>query len=724
MLKRAVGLALVVALAVGAGAAPAEEYPLELSGDSVRFVERPHRTVLATGQVHADYRGLSIAADELSADLDANTAVFKGHVVLTARGGDFEGETLFIDLETSHWEFAQPHSALPPAFFQGGVVAPVYLSARRVTGGGPTVLAEQGDFTTCDLAQPHYHLLAREVTIYPGRKLIARHTSLWLRNRRVLTLPYFWASLKEQTRQPFVPEVGNNEIDGRYLKTLFNYALSDTNWGTVHLDFMSRRGVGAGVDHNFSFPKGLAQLSLYQAANRATGETEFTGRFTDEQQLSSDTTLRLASDYRRHAAYYLAGSTVSTNSLQLTKQTHGSLTSLSLYDSRSQGFTDLGSTTLTFRHERSGPDLSGSFESSYERRTTFPGQADDQELNPRLQLLDRQRRLDLTLLASRRLDLDGNAFKGDDAYYVLDRLPELAATTDSARLGLASLARLPTRLELRVGEFHEQPTNLTAYRVYFGADASPRPIHLDSQTTLTAALRFRQTAYGDPDHTAQYAYGLTTNLRRGLAPHLTADLNYYLLQPEGYTPFQFDYLGRYQWAAGGLTYQRGLRQRASLLTGFDLQTNRWQDLMFRAETPLSRTLRLVGSTSYDVNRGEPRDLVAQTRFDDYRTAWSLGVRYDPRLRIWRRVSSELDWQATPKWRIAYLTGYDGLERRFIYNEVLLIRDLHCWEARLYYSQQRRLFQFDLRIKAFQWGPGGFGTGQFGQYLDTSQGQPY
>jgi len=723
-LRRRGGLAvaLIALLAGGAWAGPADS--LDVGADSVRYVEQPQRLVVAKGHVRVGYQGLTVTADELTADLDAETAVFKGGVVLSAEGGDFDGDTLFLDLRTRRWEFAQTRAALPPDFFGGGgVVEPLYLSARRVTGG-PTVLADDASFTTCSREHPHWRIEARHVTIYPGRKLVARRASLWVGEHRVVVLPHFWVSLKEPSRQPFIPQIGENDIDGRYLKTLFNYVMSESQWGRLHLDFMSRRGFGTGVDHNLSFAKGLSQLSLYQASNRETGDTEFTGRLTHEQQLADDTTLRLASDYRRYAPYYLAGSTVMSNTLNLTKQTSRSVTSLSLNDNRSEGYTDLGSTTLDLRHDRTGRGASRSFQAGYQRRTTFPGQADDQELTTRINLLDRQRRLDLTLLASRRFDLDGEAFAGDDYYYVLDRLPELVANTDLNRLGLAAAAALPTRLEVRFGRFHEQPTNLSAYRAYLGADASPKPLRLDSRTTLTTALRFQQTAYGDEDRTARYAYGLTSRLHRDLTPVLSADVNYYLMEPKGYSPFQFDYLGAYRWATTGLSYQRGLRQRASLLTGFDTRSSRWQDLMLRIETPLSRTLSLVGATSYDLNEGEQRDMVAQARFDDFRTALSLGLRYDPRISTWRRVSAELDWQATPKWRIGYLTAYDGLTHDFVYNEAVLTRDLHCWEARLYYSEQSDLLRLDLRIKAFEFGAGGFGTGRFGQRLDTSQAQPY
>jgi hypothetical protein len=301
--------------------------------------------------------------------------------------------------------------------------------------------------------------------------------------------------------------------------------------------------------------------------------------------------------------------------------------------------------------------------------------------------------------------------------------PEVALETDTYRLRASPLG-LPARMTLSVGNFSERPTSLEAYRVYFGYEGLPNTVRLGPATRLTADTRFRQYLYGDRDRTAQYAYGGNSRLEQDFGHHWQARLGYSLLEAKGYSPFRFDYIGSYRTAATDLVYRRGDRYRALLRTGFDANASRWQDVIALLELPLQRNLQLGISGGYDPNRGQPRDLLAQVRFGDYRTALDVSARYQPQTHKLQRVSTALDWVANPKWRVQLLTSYDGTQRQLVYGEMMVTRRLHCWEAIAYYSLQRNLFRLDFRITAFEWGKPDFSVGRYGQYIDTSLGEWY
>jgi len=200
-------------------------------------------------------------------------------------------------------------------------------------------------------------------------------------------------------------------------------------------------------------------------------------------------------------------------------------------------------------------------------------------------------------------------------------------------------------------------------------------------------------------------------------------LSYHLQEPKGFTPFRFDFVSPYRFLSAAFEFQKGAT-KASLLSGFDFENSRWQSLLLRANALLSKRLSVSAGTAYDLNEGQFGDVVTQARWSRGDNRLNLGTRYDARRGQLRRVALDTDMDIAAGWRLRYLAGYDSALRKLIYNETMLIRDLHCWEALLYYSEQRKLFRLDFRIKAFEWGRRDFGVGQFGQRIDTTMPEPF
>lgn len=720
ILVAAAGWLLLCARAVWSDS---EQVPVDLSADRLRY-HPERREVVAEGQVRMDYRDFHVQADYMKADLKEETAQFSGHVKLTAQNEDFFGDSLVLNLRTQTWEFTYPRSELSPAFFKTGVLEPLFVGGEKVGGSAEDLQITRGSFTSCTLREPHYHIEAKQISIYPKQRLVARKVSLWAGKSKLFTLPYFFVSLREHRRQPFVPEVGESEYEGKYVKTLWNYLLGDRSYGSVHLDFMEKQGLGKGLDHSYLFPKGKSSLYLYQMANRATGRQEWTGRLEHEQSLSEDFDLRLLSDYRHYTYYYAAQSSVSNTQLSLARRRPDGSSRVMFDYWLTQGLGRYQAFSTSLSHDIVKPSGSISVQSNYQAHTTAPGNADDLELNTLVRWQDYHGDYDLDLLVQKRFDLDRGQYTGDNFFQAIDRLPELTLSTTTQKMGWRPVRQVPGRMSLTVGNYYENPTKLGAYRVNLGYDLYPNTIRLGKDTDLRVIGNFKQTFYGDQDKTAQYAYGGNVNLRSQLGSHWTASFNYHLLEPKGYTPFRFDWIGRYQSLAGGLNMEAD-RARIALLSGYDFRSKRWQDLLARMDFQLRDNLRFLTSAAYDLNQRKPRDIINRIEFfSGAKLRVRLGSRFDPNQKRWRRAMLDLYWQLTPKWRVEALTGYDGLQRKLLYNEVMVTHDLHCWEARFQYSLQRKMFRVDLRIKAFEWGRRDFGVGRYGQYLDTSTGEWY
>jgi hypothetical protein len=716
-------LSLFILLAVCAGNCAAQQPQpqqqqqqdwFDVQADRLRY-EPDARRFAASGNLRAVYREFEVRADQMEADLHARSARFPGRVVLLWRNEKFEGKDLIVNLQTREWVLSEVRSSISPAFLQRGVAQPVIIGADEAEGSPSLIRSRTSYATTCDLPHPHYRLQAREIRIRPGRDLVARRVSFWLGDRKVLSVPSFWVSLREQTRQQFIPEVGQSELEGAYLKTRTAYSLSPGSYGALLLDAMSKRGLGQGVEHFYSPGAGQGRMLLYHVLNPQTGLRELSGSLNHEQPLGDRGKFTLQADARRNAAWYLGTSTLVSvrSALDLRSNNSTSAISWGYNDSRSGSGARFGQWDAALRHQHGGLSLAA----EYQRNTTAPGEADDQELNARLSLARKWRLADLTVDVSRRFDIDSDRYAGDDFYQVKDSLPELVLDTTAARLGINALQVLPSRLSLSVGNFHEEPTNLTAPRANFLWEASPKEVKLSRSADLLVAGAFRQAFYGDKDRTAQFAYRLDAGIQQRLGS-ASLRIDYHLLEPKGYAPFRFDFISPYRTATAALDL-RAKRARASLLSGFDFEASRWHDVLFRGQMSAGRRLSLNLSAGYDPNAGQGRDVALQARWEKGDESLGISGRYDLRRGQLRRVAADADLRAGRRWRARYLVGYDNLQRRFIYNEVLLTRDLHCWEAVLFYSQQRKLVRFDLRIKAFEWGARDFGIGRFGQRIDST-----
>ncbi|GAH96239.1 unnamed protein product, partial [marine sediment metagenome] len=76
----------------------------------------------------------------------------------------------------------------------------VYYQGEKMENFPETVEIAGGSFTTCELEEPHYHIVAKEMIIYPKDKIIARNVSWYEGKIKIITLPYFLIFLDRKTQ--------------------------------------------------------------------------------------------------------------------------------------------------------------------------------------------------------------------------------------------------------------------------------------------------------------------------------------------------------------------------------------------------------------------------------------------------------------------------------------------------------------------------------------------
>src|SRR5205807_1421159 len=109
--------------------------------------------------------------------------------------------------------------------------------------------------------------------IVPGRKLIARHATLWVGGVPVFYFPYYSRNLGLRANNwNFLP--GYRNSFGPFLLTSYTWFLDEEFDGALRLDYRQRRGVGLGPDLNYHLGRwGEGSLRYYYAHDEAPNAT-------------------------------------------------------------------------------------------------------------------------------------------------------------------------------------------------------------------------------------------------------------------------------------------------------------------------------------------------------------------------------------------------------------------------------------------------------------------
>ncbi|MHB9025599.1 MAG: LPS-assembly protein LptD [Armatimonadota bacterium] len=669
------------------------------------------------GHVVVEVDNVVINASEVSYDSPAELVIARGIVSIRAEDGTtYWGNVLEYNVRTSRWEFRDWSVEFPPRFLGQPFIAPVFLNGENITGQGNLVRGTNSEVTTCNLPAPHYEVRARRVDIYPGDKLIARDCDFYVLDHRIVHIPWFYLSLR-QRRSPIVPEFGQNDFEGYYLRLLYQYVLRAPNeYGGIRLDLTSKRGIGIGVDQFYGVRNGRGEAFVYRR-----GSEESVYRISHTQRLPANIVATVSTDVRQNSLFTSQLTTMTDTNINLTRVTQHTNTLFNYTRRLNEGPFTVDNSSAIFRYNYRATERTFNYSGYYSDYGATVSQPSRQNLQNRLIWIERMNLGTLNLRIDKDFDLDGEDTVS--GYHPTERVPEVYLESSAKQLGWSMFNSFPSRFTLGWGYFNERQnlTDVKINRYLFNWDAStPKPVTLGN-TSITASTAFRQTIYGDEDTTALYYYRAAVSALTKLGSvNNIASLR--LQDFYGFTPFRFDFVYPYKTVSDSLQYVTPKLQMY-LTTGRDLRAERWQDVTLRTEAQLSKNIFTRQVVGYDLNNNLWRDLVSQYSWrNSPNVTFNLGTRYDIEGQQLRRISTELEWVISPRWRLEWLGGYDGINNSLLYNEFLITRDLHCWDASLYVSQSRKYVYLYLRLKALNLPIPDFGIGQGGQILSTNQGE--
>jgi len=649
---------------------PEEEYvegSLNLDADFISYqIIDGEDVIVARDNVNLRYDDITLRANFLQIIMDKNELIAKEQVIFTKQEETYSCQALNYNWDTDKIIMDDLSGEATGDKIRGKV----YYQGEKFENFPETVEIDNANFTTCDLEKPHWHIRAEKITIYPDDKIIAKKVSWYEGERKLFTLPSFMIFLRGKNQFPYWPDIGKSNSEGWFFKNQFNYVEDETSYGTIYLDWMEKKGLGAGIEHTFELGEervddGELVLYFYGLQRKNTSIYDLDARINYWQNFENNLRLRANLSYDG-TIYPGSSSQTSSHVIQpdfyLYKKWEDAL--LTLTGKYNFNVSDTVSTSGNIRlsYDNTITDrLKSSLNLLYTSKdsTTQPL---DHQLRPQWTMQYSGDGYSLDLVTEKLIDLDGEGTSS-----TLDKLPELTFRKSSTRIMDTGINY---SLSASLGRYYESATEQENVRGEYIINVN-RPFNITDNIRLTASGIYRQDVYLTGE--ARYMVGGKLDLRVGYQPEFYGNFSYNYYMSEGPTPFNFDTLSPLTESASASVV---LRPRD------DLQINLSTNYNF-----VSESFGSLGARVRWRPKGE-HDIYLSSSYDLNKMEWN------------KRIDTRMSLKISDEWKMSY-SGSVYFDDFDIRNSVIsVVRDLHCREISINYRQSTQSIWLDFKINAF------------------------
>ncbi|MFO7982798.1 MAG: LPS assembly protein LptD [Desulfuromonadales bacterium] len=264
------------------------EGPVAIEADEFRFDEKT-QTYRAEGSVHMRYGDMDIKTESMRWEADTGDVLATDGVRMEDQGNIMVGESLDFNLETEQGVLQQGRVFAKERNFHivGDAIEKVGENDFRIT---------KGTFTTCDGEVPDWKFGARHLDVTLGGYARAKHVLFRIRDIPVLYLPYLVYPVKTERESGFLmPRYGHSDSKGVELSLAYYLVLARNMDATFYLDYLSRMGVGKGLEYRYILGddnegefKGYHVNGTHGHENRHALDWEHEGTLPGQIRLSAD----------------------------------------------------------------------------------------------------------------------------------------------------------------------------------------------------------------------------------------------------------------------------------------------------------------------------------------------------------------------------------------------------------------------------------------------------
>ena len=187
------------------------------------------------GNSDVTYREVHLTADNVTFDSNTDKMRAEGKPVLTDAGNRITGASMTYDLKSRQGTVFEGRTAYDRGF----------LSGERVRRVSDTELdVAHGTYSTCDLAEPHYHFESAKMKVILHDKVVARPVVFYIKKVPVLALPFYVFPIQTGRHSGFqLPQVefGSASGGGKFVRNVgYYWAVNDfmdaTGWFDYYQD--------------------------------------------------------------------------------------------------------------------------------------------------------------------------------------------------------------------------------------------------------------------------------------------------------------------------------------------------------------------------------------------------------------------------------------------------------------------------------------------------------
>ncbi len=622
--------------------------------------------IVAQDNVNLRFEDIVLKSNYLQIIIDKNELIAKDQVVFTKGEDTYSCQALSYNWDTDKIIMDELSGETTGEKIKGKV----YYQGEKLENFPDTIDIKGGFFTTCDLEEPHWHILAEQITIYPDDKIIAKKVSWYEGKKKIFTLPSFMIFLRGKNQFPYLPDIGKSSSEGWFFKNQFNYVEDETSYGSIYLDWMEKKGLATGIEHTFELgeekiDEGELVLYFYGLKRKNTSIYDLDAKVDYWQNFENN--LRLRANLNYDGTIYAGSSSQnSTHILKpdfyLYKKWEDALLTLTgKYNFNfSNTTTSNGNIKLSYDHTLTDK-LKSNFDLLYTSKDSG-NQIIDQQLRPEWLIRYSGKGYTLNLVTEKLIDLDG-----ENSSDTLDKLPELTFKKSSAKIKDTSINY---SIEASLGRYYESVTDQENVRGEYIINVN-RPFNINDNIRLTASGLYRQDVYLTGE--ARYMVGGKLDLRVGYKPEFYGNFSYNYYMSEGPTPFNFDTLSSLNESANASIV---LKPRD------DLQINLSTNYNF-----VSESFGNLGARIQWKPKGE-HDIYLSSYYDLNNMQWN------------KRIDTRMSLKLSEDWKISY-SGSVYFDDFDIRNSVIsVVKDLHCREISINYKQSTQSIWLDFKIKAF------------------------
>lgn len=270
---------LFVEAAVAAEAiVEAQPYILEAKGEII--YDYQHGKMLATEGVVFKTEGLSIEADEVIINIEETLVEARGELIIWVEDQLITGNYLKFDYQTLTGSIQGAESKLGNILFKGREI-------KFIQDADYQMEITDTSFTDCLFSEPHYHISARQIRLYPQNKIVAKNVGLYLGKTRLFTFPTYVVEYQPGEEGGFknlmpVPQLGYNSAEGWSARVYYPYEIDSSTKGSITAEYTQKGERDIELEHQYQLKEDWYLTGIYN--NLVEEDDE--GNFNREETLS------------------------------------------------------------------------------------------------------------------------------------------------------------------------------------------------------------------------------------------------------------------------------------------------------------------------------------------------------------------------------------------------------------------------------------------------------